>query len=146
MLIALARTAPASDTSSSTDDTQSGYLLPSVTGAMYLLVASTAHDLRAGFSLLVDGSCSGHRVFGIGLLVVYGIMVTAAMMVLVSTSADSASVVLNAVTVLCIADLVSAARVSTTQVVFDHRDVLFCRSKYTVQCSAQYVPLSSLYY
>ena len=89
---------------------ESGYLLPSVTGAMYLLVASTTHDLRAGYSLSFSGSCAGHRAFGIGLLIVYGIMMTSAMTVLVSTSETSASLVLNAVTVLFIADLVSAAR------------------------------------
>ena len=54
---------------------ESGYLLPSVTGAMYLLVASTTHDLRAGYSLSFSGSCVGHRAFGIGLLIVYGIMI-----------------------------------------------------------------------
>lgn len=110
MLIVVARVKSNSDTGGSADDDdESDYLLPSVTGAMYLLVASTAHDLRAGYSLLVDGRCAGHRAFGTGLLVVYGIMVSAAMTVLVSTSEDSASVVLNAVTVLVVADLVSAA-------------------------------------
>ena len=89
---------------------ESGYLLPSVTGAMYLLIASTTHDLRAGYSLSVNGSCAGHRAFGIGLLIVYGVMITAAMTVLVSTSENSASLVLNAVTVLFIADLVGATR------------------------------------
>lgn len=110
MLIVVARVKSNSDAGGSADgDDESGYLLPSVTGAMYLLVASTAHDLRAGYSLLVDGRRVGHRAFGTGLLVVYGIMVSAAMTVLVSTSEDSASVVLNAVTVLVVADLVSAA-------------------------------------
>ena len=97
-----------SDTETSVDGSgESGYLLPSVTGAMYLLVASTTHDLRSGFSLLVYGSCVGHRAFGMGLLTVYGTMMTAAMAVLVSTSDNTASIVLNAVTVLFIADLVS---------------------------------------
>lgn len=106
MLIVVARVKSNSDAGGSADgDDESGYLLPSVTGAMYLLVASTAHDLRAGYSLLVDGRRVGHRAFGTGLLVVYGIMVSAAMTVLVSTSEDSASVVLNAVTVLVVADL-----------------------------------------
>ena len=77
---------------------------------MYLLIASTTHDLRAGYSLSFSGSSAGHRAFGIGLLIVYGIMITAAMTVLVSTSENSASLVLNAVTVLFIADLVSVAR------------------------------------
>ena len=89
---------------------ESGYLLPSVTGAMYLLIASTTHDLRAGYSLPFSGSSAGLRAFGIGLLIVYEIMITAAMTVLVSTSENSASLVLNAVTVLFIADLVSASR------------------------------------
>eukprot|EP00904_Undaria_pinnatifida_P010742 jgi/Undpi1/6799/HiC_scaffold_21.g09275.m1 len=107
MLIVLARATSESDTSSGGDDAgDSGHLLPSVTGAIYLLIASTAHDLCAGFSLrLVNGLCAGHRAFGVGLLVVHGIMTSAAMTVLVSTSDDSASVVLNAVTVLFIADL-----------------------------------------
>ena len=112
MLILLTKASWISDPERSGDDTHSeetSYLLPSVTGAMYLLVASTTHDLRAGYVLLVDGSRAGHRAFGMGLLIVYGIMIAAAMTVLVSTSDDSASVVLNAVTVLFIADLVSAA-------------------------------------
>lgn len=75
---------------------------------MYLLVASTAHDLGAGFSLLVGGESAGHRSFGLCLLIMYGIMIAAAMKVLVSTSADSTSVVLNSATVLFIADLVRA--------------------------------------
>ena len=106
-LIVLAQRPSNSDTDTGRE---SGYLLPSVTGAMYLLVASTTHDLRAGYSLSVNGSCAGHRGFGIGLLVVYGIMITAAMTVPVSTLENSASLVLNAVTVLFIADLVSATR------------------------------------
>lgn len=85
------------------------HLLPSVAGAMYLLVASTTHDFQAGFSLLVDGLCAGQRVFGLGLLAVYGIMLSAAMTVIVSTSENSETVVLNAVTVIFIADLVSAS-------------------------------------
>lgn len=99
---------------------ETSYLVPAVTGAMYLLVASTTHDLRGGFSLVVDGSCAGHRTFGIGLLTVYGIMVCAAMKVLVSTSNDSASVVLNSVTVLFIADLVREARHNPLRVIRDH--------------------------
>ena len=106
VLIVLAREESTLDADS---NVEADYLLPSVAGAMYLLVISTAHDLCAGFSLLVNGPCAGHRTFGIGLLVVYGMMITAAMTVLVKTSDDSASVVLNAVTVLFIADLVSAS-------------------------------------
>ena len=106
-LIVLDQRPSNSDTDSSRE---SGSLLPSVTGAMYLLIASTTHDMRAGYSLLFSGSSAGHRAFGIGLLIVYGIMITAAMTVLVSTSENSASLVLNSVTVLFIADLVSASR------------------------------------
>lgn len=107
VLIILARSTTLSITASSAGRSDaSDYELPSVIGAMYLLVASTSHDLRAGFTLLVDGSCLCHRAFGVGLLIVYGIMISAAMIVLVSTSDDSASVVLNAVTVLFVADLV----------------------------------------
>lgn len=110
MLVTLAGRSSVSTTDSSLDGREeSGFLLPSVTGAMYLLVASTTHDLRAGFSLLVDGPFTNHRAFGISLLIMYCTMITAAMKVLVSTSADTASVVLNAVTVLIIADLVSKA-------------------------------------
>lgn len=103
-------TSNTSPVSSDEDSRESDCLLPSVTGAMYLLVASTSHDLRAGFLLLVDGLCAGHRAFGIGFLVVYGIMTSAAMTVFMSISDDSASVVLNAVTVLFIADLVRRAK------------------------------------
>ena len=106
-LIVLDQRPSNSDTDSSRE---SGSLLPSVTGAMYLLIASTTHDLRAGYSLSFSGSSAGHRAFVIGLLIVYGIMITAAMTVLVSTSENSASLVLNSVTVLFIADLVSASR------------------------------------
>lgn len=121
MLIVLAGPTSNSDTRSSIDDSeQSGYLLPSVVGAMYLLVASTTHDLHAGYSLLVDGNSACHQAFGLALLVVYGIMVAAAMTVLVSTSADSVSVVLNAVTVLFISDLVRTTQGSLVYRSLDH--------------------------
>lgn len=111
MLTLPARTTFKPDSESSANHgRQSTYLLPAVTGAMYLLLSSTAHDLRAGFSMLVDGRCPGQRSFGFGLLVVYGIMITVAMTVLASTSEDSASVLLNAVAVLFIADLVNKTR------------------------------------
>lgn len=58
---------------------------------------------------MVDDSCTGHRAFGIALLTAHGIMVSAAMTVVVSTSQDSTSVFLNAVAVVFVADLVSAA-------------------------------------
>lgn len=110
MLIVLAKNPADSETGSSAHSKgKSGYILPSITGAMYLLIVSTIHDLRTGFSLMMEVSCASHRAFGIGLLIVYGIMISAAMTVLVSTSHDSASVVLNAVTVLFIADIVSEA-------------------------------------
>lgn len=110
MLIYLDRVTSNSEAGNSpAENGQSPYLLPSVTGAMYLLIASTTHDVRAGFSLLVDGSCPGHRAFGLSLLVVYAVMSSAAVTVLMSTSEDSTSVLLNAVTVLFVADLVSAA-------------------------------------
>lgn len=115
ILVVLSGRTATDDAGSSEDDRDATkYLLPSVTGATYLLVASTTHDLRAGFSLLVDGNSAGHRAFGIGLLIVYGIMLAAAMKVLASTSADSASVVLNAVSVLFIADLVRTCSIRLT--------------------------------
>ena len=85
MLILPARVTLNSDTISSADDSgDSGYLLPSVTGAMYSLVASTSHNLRGGFSLLlVDESYAGHRAFCACLLVAYGVMINAEMTVLV---------------------------------------------------------------
>lgn len=104
------------ESNSSTDSTggvdgkgRPEYVLASVTAAIYILVASTSHDLTAGFSLMVKGPCFGHRAFGIALLTVHGVMFSAAMTVLVSTSHDSTSVLLNAVAVLFVADLVSAA-------------------------------------
>lgn len=84
-----------------------GYSMASVTGAMYLLVASTTSDLRAGFALLVDGTRVGHRVFGAGVLTVYALMLGAAMKVLFLSANDDTSVVMNAVAVLFTADLVS---------------------------------------
>lgn len=80
-------------------------LLASIVGANCLLVASTSHDMRAGYSLLVEGLSSGHHVFSFGLSSVYGIRIFTAMLVLLSTSDGSASVVLYAVAVLFIADL-----------------------------------------
>lgn len=112
MLIVLARAAPSSGAGVTGDDDGSQteqYVLASVTGAMYLLVASTTHDLRAGYSLFVDGPDAHHRAFGIGILTVFVVMISSAMNVLVSTSSDSTSIMLNAVAVLFIADLVSAA-------------------------------------
>lgn len=89
------------------EDSPAAYLLPSVIGAMYLLVGSTTHDLQAGLSLLMDSEYAGHGTDGNGLLAVYEIMLSAAMTAIVSTSDDSETVVLNAVTILMIADLAS---------------------------------------
>lgn len=83
-----------------------GYRLATIFPAMYLLVATTLPDLRAGVSLTANSVCVGHRVFGAGLLVVYGIMITTAMKVLMSTENEDATVVLNAMLVLFVADLV----------------------------------------
>lgn len=85
MLLALASSTPDSGTRCYANDSDGGYIFPPVSGAMYLLVASAAHDVRAGFSLLVGRSCGGHCAFGVGLLNQYGIMNIAAMTVLVST-------------------------------------------------------------
>lgn len=100
-----------SDSGNQSDEDDSGYSMASVTGAMYLLVASTTPDLRAGFTLLVDGLRVYQQVFGGALLTLYGLMICAAMKVLFTTSNDDASVVINAVTVLFIADVVSQATV-----------------------------------
>lgn len=89
------------------DTANSNYSMASVTGAMYILVAYTTPDLRAGFSLLVDGFHLYHRMFGVALLILYGLMISAAMQVLFYSAGDDASVVINAVTVLFIADVVS---------------------------------------
>lgn len=89
-----------------TDSSGTNYSMASVTGGMYLLVASTTPDLRAGFSLLVDGLHPYHHVFGFVLLTLYALMITAAMKVLFADAEDDASVVINAVTVLFIADVV----------------------------------------
>ena len=97
------------------EEEDSGYSLASVTGAMYLLVASTTSDLRAGYALLVDGYYMGHRALGLSLLAVYGLMICAAMHVLMSEASDDAGLVLNAVTVLFIADLVRATMYDSTQ-------------------------------
>ena len=52
---------------------------------MYLLVATATPDLRSGFALLVDGTSSArHKVFGMALLGVFGLMITAAMELLSS--------------------------------------------------------------
>lgn len=110
MLIARAKDDGSSTTATTSNEGEdSGYSMASVTGAMYLLVASTTPDLRAGFTLLVDGLRYYQRVFGGALLTLYGLMIWAAMKVLFTTSNDDASVVINAVTVLFIADVVSSA-------------------------------------
>lgn len=83
------------------------YSVVSVTAAMYLLVTTASPDLTVGYSLLVNGSSPKFRVFGAALLVVFGLMVTAAMRLLFSGSEDNANVVADSVTVLFIADLVS---------------------------------------
>ena len=92
--------------------------MASVTGAMYLLVASTTPDLRAGFSLLVDGTRVDHRVFGTCLLIVYALMIGAAMKVLFSSANDDTSMVVNAVAVLFIADVVGAGNRSHRRITF----------------------------
>lgn len=92
------------------DSSGSNYSLASISGAMYLLVASTTPDLRAGFSLLVDGLHPYHHVFGFVVLTLYALMVSAALKVLFADANDDASVVINAVTVLFIADVVREAR------------------------------------
>lgn len=75
--------------------------------AMFLLVATASPDLTVGYSLVVDGPSPSFRVFGAALLIVFGLMVTAAMRMLFSGSEDNANVVVNSVAVLFIADLVS---------------------------------------
>lgn len=88
------------------EEQPAGYTMASVTGAMFLLVATTLHDLRAGSSLAVNGKRVSHRVFGVGLLIVWGLMITTGMKALRFSGNHDATVVLNAVTVLFIADLV----------------------------------------
>eukprot|EP00752_Nemacystus_decipiens_P002630 g2462.t1 len=87
-----------------------GYTLLSVTAALYLLVQTASPDLRAGFSLLVDGASARYRSFGAAMLVVFGLLVTAAMKVIFSSAENDGAVVANAVTVLFIADLDEKAR------------------------------------
>lgn len=99
------------DSSDSSDG--ANYSMASATGAMYILVANTAPDLRAGFSLLVDGWFLHHRIFGVVLLTLFWLMLTAAMRVLFYSAGDDASVVINAVTVLFIAELVSYTSLRT---------------------------------
>lgn len=74
---------------------------------MYLLVATASPDLMVGYSLVVDKTSGSFRVFGAALLIVFGLMVTAALRILFSGSEDNANVVANSVAVLFIADLVS---------------------------------------
>lgn len=57
--------------------------------------------------MLVDGHSAQHRFFGASLLVVFGLMIAAAMKVLFSSAKSDAEIVTNAVTVLFIADVVS---------------------------------------
>lgn len=102
-------------------DDSSNYSMASITGAMYLLVASTTPDIRAGFSLLVDGLHLYHNVFGFVLLTLYALMISAAMKVLFADANDDASVVINAVAVLFIADVVSEDNHATIQLICHKR-------------------------
>ena len=86
--------------------TSSRYSLGSLIAAVYLLVQTASPDLRAGFSLLVDGASFRLRVFGAAMLAVFGLLVTAAMKVIFSSADNDADVVAEAVTALFIADLV----------------------------------------
>ena len=97
-----------SDTGGDDDDRtgQRVYQMALIFPAMYLLVATTLPDLRAAFSLMGNGLRGGHRAFGAGLLIVYGLMIGTAMKLLMSTNNDDATVVLNAMLVLFVADLV----------------------------------------
>lgn len=107
MLVAPAGGSSVSIVDSSLDGSgESGYVLPSVTGVMYVLFAFRPHDLRAGFSLSVHGPCADRHAFGIGLL---RTSIPAGMNVLETTSAGTASVVLDAATFRFITDLVSKA-------------------------------------
>lgn len=76
---------------------------------MYLLIASTSHDLRADSFSFVDGPCVRYRVTGIGILTVFVVVISSALSVLVATLSYSVSIMLNVVAVLFVADLVSAA-------------------------------------
>eukprot|EP00903_Cladosiphon_okamuranus_P020345 g18665.t1 len=86
------------------------YSVVSVAAALYLLVQTASPDLRAGFSLLVDGASLRYRSFGAAMLVVFALLVTAAMKVIFSSAENDASVVAEAVTVLFIADLDEKAK------------------------------------
>ena len=87
-------------------ETTSHYSLGSLIAALYLLVQTASPDLCAGFSLLVDGASFRCRVFGGAMLVVFALLVTAAMHVIFSSADNDAAVVAEAVTALFIADVV----------------------------------------
>lgn len=62
MFLALAGRSSFSTPDSSFDGGEEfGYVLPSVTGAMYLFVPAITHDLPAGFSRLVYRPFAHHR-------------------------------------------------------------------------------------
>ena len=82
------------------------YTVASVAAAVYLLVQTASPDLCAGFSLLVDGASFRCKVFGGAMLVVFALLVTAAMHVIFSSADNDAAVVAEAVTALFIADVV----------------------------------------
>lgn len=94
------------------------YSVQSIMAAMFLLVATASPDLTVGYSLVVDGPSPSFRVFGAALLIVFGLMVIAAMRMLFSGSEDNANVVVNSVAVLFIADLVSDFSNAVLQIVF----------------------------
>ncbi|CAN0192289.1 unnamed protein product, partial [Ectocarpus sp. 12 AP-2014] len=81
------------------------YTLSSVTAAIYLLVQTASPDLRAGFSLLVDGASVRYRAFGASMLAVFALLIIAAMRVIFASAENNAAVIAEAVTVLFIADL-----------------------------------------
>lgn len=82
------------------------FSITSVAAAMYLLVQTASPDLRTGFSLLADGASRRYFIFGACLLMVFGLLITAAMKVIFSSAENDAAVVSNAVTILFVADLV----------------------------------------
>ncbi|CAN0084757.1 unnamed protein product [Scytosiphon promiscuus] len=81
------------------------YSVTPVTAALYLLVQTASPDLRAGFSLVVDGPSCRHFVVGACMLAAFALLITAAMKVIFSSAEDDAAVVANAVTILFVADL-----------------------------------------
>lgn len=83
------------------------YSIYSVFLAMFLMVSTSASDIRAGYALVFRGSSHARRIFGSLLLTSVGLLVVASLRVLFMEAENNAELVIGATIVLFIEDVVS---------------------------------------